>query len=318
MQKRSFQRWLLVTLVVSPALLCGQTPSLLPAEPAKPRVPPQPTTLTTGEDSSELPNAPSAVHSGRDVVQAARSAFETTGDKPPTIEHSVPPIWEKDPHPSTYARLMQRRMQILNPYQRFLDTDIAIPMSSRDKAFMAATDVSDPGNLATIALGSGIFTASNAHSAYGPGMAGFGRNLGYSLSLSTMGEFFGTFLIPSVAHQDPRYYRMPHAPVQRRILHAVAHSFVTRSDYGTPMPNYATLLTYPIGAELSNLYVPGLQTDGRSTATRIFTAMALDPAEALVGEFLPDISKRIHIRILFVQQIINNINVNTGTAAGAQ
>lgn len=317
MGKRSIQRWLPIIVLLVSTVLCGQTPSLLPAEPAKPRVPPKPTTLTNGEKSPELPNAPSAVYSERNVVETARSAFDATGDAPPVIEHFAPPVWDKDPNPGPYARLMQRRMRILNPYQRFLDTDIPIPMTTRDKAFMAATDVSDPGNLITIFLGSGIFTAANAHSAYGPGLAGFGRNFGYSLSLSTMGEFFGTFLIPSVAHQDPRYYRMPHAPVQRRILHAVAHSFVTRSDFGTPMPNYATLLTYPIGAEISNLYIPGLQTDGRSTATRILTAMALDPAEALVGEFLPDISKRIHIRILFVQQIINNINVNTGTAAGA-
>ena len=180
-------------------------------------------------------------------------------------------------------------------------------LSPRQKAFLALRDIEDPFNLITIVGYSGIVVASNAHTAYGPGFKGWGRLTGYSFVEDAQGETFGTFLIPTIVHQDPRYYRMPGKPIGRRILHAIAHTYVSRHDDGSPMPNYATLLTYPISAELSNLYVPGIAVDGKSTAERIALGIGTNPVGDIVAEFLPDIAKRIHIHIVFVQQILQQV-----------
>ena len=121
------------------------------------------------------------------------------------------------------------------------------------------------------------------------------------------GQFFGVFAIPAIAHQDPRYYRMPRASVPRRILYAISRTAVARGDDGRSMPNYGTLLSYPINAELSNLYVPGIHPNGESTVARIITGLAIDPANNLLTEFLPDVASRVHVRVIFVQRIINNV-----------
>ena len=189
------------------------------------------------------------------------------------------------------------------------DSKSATPLTSKDKGRLAVRDVVDPFNLLFVAGYSSIAIAANAHSAYGPGFKGFGKLFGYSMLLNAQGEFFGTYLIPSIVHQDPRYHRMRDASVSRRVLHALAHTVVTSHDDGAAMPNYATLLTYPISAELANLYVPGIQTDGASTARRIAIGLATDPAGSLVAEFLPDIAKRIRIRVVFVQEILNQVIV---------
>ena len=73
------------------------------------------------------------------------------------------------------------------------------------------------------------------------------------------------------------------------------------------MPNFSTLLTYPITAELSNLYVPGVQKDAASTARRIGIGLATDPAGSIVAEFLPDVARRVHIHVVFVQEILNEM-----------
>jgi hypothetical protein len=143
-------------------------------------------------------------------------------------------------------------------------------------------------------------------------MKGFGKIVGVTLSQDATGQFFGTFAIPVIAHQDPRYFRMPHEKISRRILYSLSRTFVSRHDDGRSMPNYATLLTYPIGAELSNLYVPGISTNGASTAARILTGYALDPANSLLNEFLPDVASRVHVRIIFVQRILNNVASTEG------
>jgi len=191
-------------------------------------------------------------------------------------------------------------------------TNVAIPLTWQKKGYLALHDLVDPANAGTILGISAITIGSDAHTAYGPGWKGFGKIVGVSVLQDATGEFFGTFLIPTVAHQDPRYFRMAHESVPKRILYSVSRTIISRHDDGSSMPNYSTLLTYPISAELSNLYVPGIHSDASSTVTRIFTGLATDPANNLLNEFLPDVAKRVHVRIIFVQSILNNV-ANGGT-----
>ena len=163
----------------------------------------------------------------------------------------------------------------------------------------------DPGNLVTIAGTAAFVIGTNPHTAFGPGWSGFSRNLGYSLLQDATSEFFGTFLIPAIAHQDPRYRRMSHASITRRTMHALVASIITQQDNGSAMLNYANLLTNPICAEISNLYIPGINPNGSSTVARISTGFATVPTENLIADFLPDLARHIHIRVIFVQHILN-------------
>ena len=82
---------------------------------------------------------------------------------------------------------------------------------------------------------------------------------------------------------------------------------IAQSDTGRAMPNFSTLLTYPICAEISNLYVPGVHGNGPSTAARVMTGLATDPVDNIITEFLPDFAKHIHVKVIFVQQILNQV-----------
>ena len=199
-------------------------------------------------------------------------------------------------------------VQPQNPYRRFLDSTAPSPLTPKQKGYLAIHNTLDPGNLITI-VGTSAFTIGiDSHTAYGPGWSGFAKNVGYSFSQDATGEFFGVFLIPSLTHEDPHYHRMPHASVTRRIVHAIAHTVIAESDNGSRMPNYATLFTYPISAEISNLYVPGVHGNGPSTVARIMTGYATDPASNLITEFLPDVARHIHVQVIFVQRILNQVS----------
>ena len=195
-----------------------------------------------------------------------------------------------------------------NPYMRFVSTSAPLPLSPAQKAHLALHDLTDPGNLATILATAGFTIATNARTAYGPGWIGVRNMTGYSLSQDTTGEFFGTFLIPSLTGQDPRYRRMPNATIPRRIVHTLAATVVSQSDDGRTMPNYANLLTNPICSEISNLYVPGVNGNGPSTVARVLTGYATSPVDNLITEFLPDVARRVHVRVIFVQSLLNQIS----------
>ena len=197
---------------------------------------------------------------------------------------------------------------LINFYQRFINGPEIKPLTPKEKARLAARNVLDPFNAVTIGANSAIAIGSDSHSAYGPGLRGFWRYTGVSYTEDITSEFFGTFLIPSIFHQDPHYHRMPHAPIPRRILNAIVQVGWARGDSGKGMPNYSTLIAAPIDAEIANLYVPGLETDLPTTATRVLTGYALAPTDNFVTEFLPDVARRIHVQIVFIQQIINQVS----------
>lgn len=196
--------------------------------------------------------------------------------------------------------------------QLIVETGYEKPLSVRQKGVLAIRSVTDPFNLLTIAGFSAISIAANAHTVYGPAFAGWGRLSGYSLAEDIQGTFTGVYAIPVLVHEDPRYHRMPRATIRRRIAHALIHTVIAQHDDGSLMLNYATLINYPLSAEISNLYVPAIGTNASSTAKRVLAGYATDPVGPVLAEFLPDVAKRIHIHIVFAQQILNAIALGSG------
>jgi hypothetical protein len=259
---------------------------------------------------SDLPDAPSQVALKQEnIVVVGEASLKASGKSLPSCnaKKAMGFIYVD---PKRAGEKPQPCSELVYPYQRFLDTNVVIPLTWEQKGYVALHNVSDPGNLATIALISGISVAVDPHSDYGPGLKGFGKNAGVSLLQDATVEFFGTFAVPSIVHQDPRYYRMPDQPFKKRLIYSISRTVISRHDDGSPMPNYGTLLEYPINAEISNLYVPGIQSDGASTAKRILVGYALDPINNLLTEFLPDVAKHVRVRVIFVQRILNNIAAN--------
>lgn len=201
---------------------------------------------------------------------------------------------------------------ITNWFARFLNGPQVKPLTPREKARLALRNWLDPFNAVTILGQSAIAVGSDADSPYGPGMFGFAKNVGVSYAQDATGEFFGTFLIPSIVHQDPHYHRMPNASIYHRILHATLQVFWTQGDNGRGMINYANLAGFAIDDEISNLYVPGERTNLPSTATRYATELAIAPTDNYITEFLPDLAKRIHVRIVLVQRIIDQVAKTNG------
>lgn len=270
----------------------------------------------TSAPPAPLPDAPSALLSQQqDVVVVAEASLKTTGSgvAPCTLRHAMLSIHSRSP---TIIPVQVPCSELVNPYQRFLDTNLVIPLTAKQKGYLAIHNLTDPANLLTIVALSGFTIAVDSDTAYGPGLKGFGKNTGVSLLQDATGEFFGAFLIPSITHQDPRYFRMPRASIPRRIGHAVGRTFIANHDDGSLMPNYANLFGYPISAELSNLYVPGIHADPASTIARIATGLATDPANNLITEFLPDVARHISIRIIFVQRILNQVASQQQQGAG--
>jgi hypothetical protein len=237
-------------------------------------------------------------------VPKQTTAIDPTGPVPPCPRH------RRRGFSIFFSPLTQS--SCVDQLQLIVETGSITPLTSKQKGTLAVRAFTDPFNLLTIATFSGITVAADAHTVYGPGFAGWGRLAGYSLAEDAQGDFTGVYVLPSVFHEDPRYHRMSKATVRRRIEHALIHTVVSQHDDGSVMLNYATLLNIPLSAEISNLYVPEIGTNVPDTAKRILVGYATDPIGPLVAEFLPDFARRVHVHIIFAQQVLNRIALGSG------
>jgi len=249
--------------------------------------------------SAALPDAPQS-----QAAPGAQDAHQVTPHKrcPP----ASPPAGRPQKNAGTGCA---PRFDFLYPLGRPPRTG---PLTPRNKLQLAASDVVDPFNLITIGATAAITIGSNPDTDYGPGMKGWAKNAGTLLTEDMTGEFFSTFLVPSLTRQDPRYHRMPKASIPRRIAHAIVQPVWTKSDKGNSMPNYGDLIGIPAAITLANVYVPGRDQGTGPTAESSAIAIGTAPIDNFISEFLPDVAKHISIHIVFIQRIVNHIALTRG------
>lgn len=202
-----------------------------------------------------------------------------------------------------------------NWFERFLTGPEVKPLTPLEKARLAMRNVIDPFNALTILGDAAISVGADPHMAYGPGMMGFSKYVGVSLTQDITGEFFSTFLIPSIVHQDPHYHRMPNASVPRRVRHAIAQVVWTQGDNGRGMLNYGDVVGAAVQDEINNLYVPGRATNLPASASRYGIGLATAPLDNFVSEFLPDLARHIHVQVVVIQRIVNQVAKQDGPGA---
>jgi hypothetical protein len=107
---------------------------------------------------------------------------------------------------------------------------------------------------------------------------------------------------------------MPNASIPRRIENVLIQPVWSRSDKGNPMPNFGNLLGVPAAVALANVYVPGRKQGFWPIIQTSGIAIASSPIDNIVNEFLPDVAKRVKIRIVIIQRVVNHLALTEGSS----
>ena len=97
--------------------------------------------------------------------------------------------------------------------------------------------------------------------------------------------------MPSLLHQDPRYFRKGTGSVKSRIWWAATRSVVARNDSGNWTFNTAEFLGNGITAAIGNVYYPD-ERGLSPTVQRMFTQIGTDTVSQVLKEFWPDVKKK--------------------------
>jgi len=131
----------------------------------------------------------------------------------------------------------------------------AEPLTTKLKFRLAAKVAFDPVTIIGVAAFAAINQAGDVPN-YGQGAKGYGERFGAAYADDVTDIMMGGAILPSLLHQDPRYFYQGTGTKTSRALHALASPFVCRGDNGRRQPNYSTLGGDLAAAAISNAYYP--------------------------------------------------------------
>ena len=167
------------------------------------------------------------------------------------------------------------------------------PMSVGDKFKLAAANTISPFTIFCAAGSAGINQALNSPKGWGQGGEAYADRFGAAMGRTASANVFGTGVLNSVFHEDPRFYVQKDLSFGNSIKYAVARLFVTKSDSGRSVLNVGDLAG-PLGAEfLANTYYPyGARSTG-DALVRYGYDMAAKAGGNLLKQYWPTINKRL-------------------------
>jgi hypothetical protein len=131
----------------------------------------------------------------------------------------------------------------------------AAPLTSKSKFQLAAKIMYNPVTFIGVGIDAAAQQAGD-HMDYPQGWKGFGQRYGAIYANGLTDIMIGGAILPSLLHQDPRYFYRGTGTTKSRILHALSSPFVCKGDNGRSQPNYSTIGGDLASAAISNTYYP--------------------------------------------------------------
>jgi hypothetical protein len=149
---------------------------------------------------------------------------------------------------------LQRGFGIIPNFLEVYDPHPA-PLTWKLKFHLAFRIARDPVTITGASLLAGA-NEIGGRPRYSDGIKGFAERFGASYGNQFTDTMIGDALLPSLFHQDPRYFYQGTGTTKSRLLHAISNVFVTRGDNGRPEANYSLLGGDLASAAIANAYYP--------------------------------------------------------------
>jgi hypothetical protein len=278
---------LLVGGILSPGAKASAVETPAESSTLEVQTPDQPVTVayltTTSFDiaDAELPDEP-----GVGMQQQVQTA---SGEPPPSGSTSgriaVDPLSE--------GRQTKRILFVI-PNFRAVSADQQLPPQSVKEKFKTATlDSLDYSSFIFVAGQAGVAQANSSYPEFGQGARGYGRYYWHTLADAINENYWVEFIVPSVLHQDTRYYTLGRGDFAKRLGYAFTRIVVTRKDEGQETFNFSEILGAGAFSGIANLYYPSQERTLTKTYQRWVTNLAIDGCTFAFKEVWPDINNAV-------------------------
>jgi hypothetical protein len=230
---------------------------------------------------ANLPDDPGAGQQQQQQIQIASGAPPATGSL------------SSEADPLSQGR-QTKRILFMIPNFRAVSADQQLPPQPvKEKLKTATLDSLDYSSFIFVAGQAGVAMANKSYPEFGQGAKGYGRYYWHTLADAVNENYFVEFIVPSVLHQDTRYYTLGKGDIAKRLGYAFSRAFVTRSDSGHETFNYSEIVGAGLFSGVSNLYYPSQERTLVKSYQRWVTNLAIDSCTFAFKEMWPDINNAV-------------------------
>jgi hypothetical protein len=173
----------------------------------------------------------------------------------------------------------QRIFGFIPNYYVVYDQDAA-PLTTKLKFQLATKVLYNPVTILGSAAIAGINQAGGVPD-YGGGAKGYAERFGSSYGGGAIDIMVGGAILPSLLHQDPRYFYRGTGTKKSRLLYAISRTLICKGDNGQWQPNYSTIGGDLAAAGIANAYYPHSDRG----VGRVFSTALINTGERALANF---------------------------------
>jgi hypothetical protein len=160
------------------------------------------------------------------------------------------------------------------------------PLTTGMKFHLAYKSLTNPVFFARTAAWAGVQQAADSPGQWRQGAEGYGKRVGAGFADATTEGLIGNAILPSLLHQDPRYFYEGTGTKKSRALHAILAAFICKGDNGKTQPNYSTWGGSLISSSISLAYYPSSDRNAQHVFRSFGIGMGLHVGGGFVQEFI--------------------------------
>ena len=174
----------------------------------------------------------------------------------PSLEVTVEAISpEQAALEEVHAEETQRVFGVVPNFYVVYPDNVFVPLSAKLKFQLALKTATDPVTFGAVALYAGMNQAAFTPS-YVEGTRGYFQRVGSGYAGAAGNVLVGGAILPSLLHQDPRYFVQGSGTKRSRFLHAARAPFVAKGDNGHLQFNASSIGGDLVSSSLLNVYYP--------------------------------------------------------------
>jgi hypothetical protein len=175
-------------------------------------------------------------------------------------------------------------------------TEAALPFHSitaKQKMTIAYKDSFDWPVYPTAAAFALLYQLEDQNPSFGQGMKGYGKRFATAYGDQMIGNMMTEGIVPSLTHEDPRYFRLGEGRTKSRLWYSLTRTFVTRTDSGRSTFNISEWGGNAATVAISNAYYPDTRHAG-DAVQKLMIQCATDTFSNVLKEFWPDVKRKLH------------------------
>ena len=159
------------------------------------------------------------------------------------------------------------------------------PLTAKLKFQLASRALTDPITLTGLMVNASIYQVAQ-YPAFHSNKVGFGQRVGVTFAGAYSNVFLGDALLPSLLHQDPRFFYEDTGTTRSRMLYALSNPFVIHGDDGRREFNYSGILGDLAAGGIANAYYPSQDRGGRLVIQSALLGMGGRALNGIIQEFV--------------------------------